>query len=136
MKVFLQVFYGLFLSSVGFFACIGLGILFGNEPDWQTGVGLLSLLIVGQSISFLTIQRHIALQVLSGLILCIISIWILLYSSLAFFWEHEYSVPDAGVPITWRSKLMLVVFLIITQGVVFLVFRFIRKHHPENRVTG
>jgi hypothetical protein len=66
------------------------------------------------------------LQILLGLALCIvIAVW-LIYSSFSFFWESRY--PDGSNPITWRSDMVLLLLLAITQGISFLVFRRIRLH--------
>jgi hypothetical protein len=127
MKIFLQILNGLFLGVVGIFVCINLGTMLDGPPNWQTGVSILLVLVIGQGISFFTIRRHITFQVFSGLILCFVLIQTLLYSRWSFFWEKEYSVPDVGVPITWRSIFVLGFLVMITQGIAFLVFNSIRK---------
>lgn len=80
------------------------------------------------------------LQVLAGLVLCVGIGAVLIYSSLPIFWEHEDLQPLV-YSITWRSGVMLVVLLAVTQGISFLAFRRVRwgrsrasdarlDHHP------
>ena len=70
------------------------------------------------------------LKVLFGLALCVGIGAVLIYSSLPIFWEHEDLQPHV-YSITWRSGVMLVALLAVTQGVSFLVFRLVRRwrHH-------
>ena len=70
------------------------------------------------------------LQVVVGLILCAAIGAVLIYSSLPIFWEHEDLQPHV-YSITWRSWVMLVALLAITQGISFLAFRRLRwgRHH-------
>lgn len=65
------------------------------------------------------------LQVLFGLALCAAVGAVLIYSSLPIFWEHEDLQPHV-YSITWRSGVMLVLLLTITQGISFLAFRRVR----------
>ena len=60
-------------------------------------------------------------QVLLGLVLCIVIAVGLMYSRLPFFWEAHY--PDGSYPITWRSGLLFLVLLAVTQWIAFLIFR-------------
>jgi hypothetical protein len=61
------------------------------------------------------------LQIFSGLIVCIaIATW-LIYSSVPMFWEHE--TQSHVYSITWRSGLVFLLILAVTQWVSFLVFR-------------
>lgn len=64
-------------------------------------------------------------QVLVGLALCVGIGAALIYSSLPIFWEHEDLQPHV-YSITWRSGVMLVVLLAVTQGISFLAFRCVR----------
>jgi hypothetical protein len=66
------------------------------------------------------------LQVLFGLALCVGIGAVLIYSSLPIFWEHEELLDPGVYSLTWRSGVMLVLLLAITQGISFLVFRRIR----------
>lgn len=65
------------------------------------------------------------LQVLVGLALCVGIGAALIYSSLPIFWEHEDLQPRV-YSITWRSGVMLVLLLAVTQGISFLAFRRVR----------
>jgi hypothetical protein len=64
-------------------------------------------------------------QVLVGLVLCVGIGAVLIYSRLPIFWEHEDLQPHV-YSITWRSGVMLVVLLALTQGISFLIFRRVR----------
>jgi hypothetical protein len=65
------------------------------------------------------------LQVLFGLVLCVGVGAVLIYSNLPIFWEREDLQPHVYF-LTWRSGVMLVVLLAISQGISFLVFRRVR----------
>jgi hypothetical protein len=60
-------------------------------------------------------------QVLFGIVLSIVIAVGLTYSRLPFFWEAHY--PDGSYPITWRSGLLFVFLLAVTQWIAFLIFR-------------
>jgi hypothetical protein len=68
------------------------------------------------------------LQVLVGLVLCVVIGAMLIYSRLPIFWEHEERLQPHVYPITWRSGILAVLLLAATQAVSFLVFRYIRGH--------
>jgi len=68
-------------------------------------------------------------QVLFGLALCVGIGAVLIYSSLPIFWEHEERLQFHVYPITWRSGVLAVLLLTITQAISFLVFRRIRWGH-------
>lgn len=74
------------------------------------------------------------LQVFFGLALCVAIGAVLIYSSLPIFWEHEDIQPHV-YSLTWRSGVMLVLLLAVTQGVSFLAFRCIRWRSRRNRAT-
>jgi hypothetical protein len=65
------------------------------------------------------------LQVLVGFVLCVAIGAVLIYSSLPIFWEHEDLQPHV-YSITWRSGVMLVLLLAVTQGISFLAFHRVR----------
>jgi hypothetical protein len=73
------------------------------------------------------------IQVLVGLVLCAAVGAALIYSSLPIFWEHEDLQPHV-YSINWRSGIMLVVLLALTQGISFLAFR--RVPWGRNRTPG
>jgi hypothetical protein len=75
------------------------------------------------------------LQVLVGLVLCVGIGAVLIYSSLPIFWEHEDLQPHV-YSLTWRSDVMLVVLLAVTQGISFLIFRRVRWGHTRTPDTG
>jgi hypothetical protein len=66
------------------------------------------------------------LQVLIGLVLCVGIGGVLIYSSLPIFWEHEEPLQPHVYSLTWRSGVMLVALLAVTQGISFLSFRRVR----------
>jgi len=75
-------------------------------------------------------------QVLFGLALCVGIGAVLIYSSLPIFWEHEERLQFHVYPITWRSGVLAVLLLAITQAISFLVFRRIRWGHTRTPGTG
>jgi len=75
------------------------------------------------------------LQVLFGLALCVGIGAVLIYSSLPIFWEHEERLQFHVYPITWRSGVLAVLLLAITQAISFLVLRRIRRGHTRTPDT-
>lgn len=69
------------------------------------------------------------LQVLFGLALCVCIGAVLIYSSLPIFWEHEERLQFHVYPITWRSGVLAVLLLAVTQAISFLIFRRIQRGH-------
>jgi hypothetical protein len=133
MKTVLQVLFGLALGVAAIVTFFWLGLLVNGQPDWRTGGVVLLLLAVTQGVSFFVFRRRIALQVLSGLALCTaVAVW-LIYSSRSFFWETRY--PDGSNPISWRSDLVLLLLLAITQGISFLAFHWYRQHRRKSLGT-
>ena len=63
------------------------------------------------------------LQVLVGLVLCAVIGYALIYSSVALFWEHEEPLQPHVYSLTWRSGVMLVLLMAITQAISFFIFR-------------
>jgi drug/metabolite transporter (DMT)-like permease len=125
MKTVLQVLFGFVLGVTGVIVCVFLGLVLKGQPDWHTGVMVLLLLAAAQWVSFFSFRRHIALQVLFGSTFCMAVAVGLLYSSVPLFWEsedqpHVYSV-------TWRSDVVFLLLVVITQGISFLVFRSIKR---------
>ncbi len=70
-------------------------------------------------------------QVLVGLVLCVGIGAVLIYSSLPIFWEHEEPLQAHVYSITWRSDVMLVLLLAVTQVLSFLAFRRVRWGRPS-----
>ena len=66
-------------------------------------------------------------QVLVGLVLCVASAYVLVYSSIPAFWEHEDRLQPHVYSVTWRSGVMLVVLMAITQAISFFIFRRVAK---------
>ena len=63
------------------------------------------------------------LQVLVGLALCAAIGYVLVYSSIPLFWEHEETLQPHVYSFTWRSGVMLVLVMAITQAIAFFIFR-------------
>jgi hypothetical protein len=64
------------------------------------------------------------LRILFGLALCTaIAIWIVYFTSLPLFWEHEDE--PFVYSITWRSGIVFLMLFAVTQGLSFLAFRWI-----------
>lgn len=78
-------------------------------------------------------KMQVVLQVLVGLVLCIAIGAVLIYSRLPIFWEHEERLQPHVYPITWRSGILAVLLLAVTQAVSFLVFRCIRRSRTRTR---
>ncbi len=75
-------------------------------------------------------------QVLVGLGLWGATAAMLIYSSLPVFWEHGERLQAHVYPITWRSGVLAVLLLAITQAISFLIFRRIRWGHTRTPDTG
>ena len=96
-----------------------LGLFAGASfREWRSAAIFLLLIASAQWISYLAFRRSIALQVFFGLICCMAIAGYLIYSSHSFFWETPY--PDGSNPITWRSGLLFLLLLAMTQGISFL----------------
>jgi len=64
------------------------------------------------------------LQLLVGLVLCAAIGYVLIYhSNIPIFWEHEEPLDPGVYSLTWRSGVMLVLLLAITQAISFFIFR-------------
>ncbi|MGB8031923.1 MAG: hypothetical protein WCF30_19900 [Terracidiphilus sp.] len=142
-KVALRVLFGLCLLCAAVYLLLHsnfLILLEGTNLDgsssitWRSGVALLLLATFTQRISFWTFRRHIVLRVFVGLGICIVAAISLFASSFAFRWEvHD---PDGTFLLTWKSDLVIIVLVAISQGVSFLIFQLIevgRRNHPEAR---
>lgn len=75
------------------------------------------------------------LQVLVGLVLCVVIGEVMIYSGLPIFWEHEEPLQPHVYPITWRSGVLAVLLLAVTQAISFLAFRCIRWGHTRTSDT-
>ena len=91
---------------------------------WRSGVALLLLITVALWISFWAFHHRIALRVFLGLVLCVGIATLILYSSFSFSWEPKD--PEGTFPLTWRSNVVILLLLSITQGFSFLAFRLTR----------
>jgi hypothetical protein len=128
MKTILQVLFGLVLGVAGIMATFYLGLLVNGQPGLRTAILGLLLLGITQWISLVAFRRHVVAEVLVGVVLCAgVASWLVFFSH-SFFWEAHY--PDGSSPITWRSDLMLLVLLALTQGVSFVVFQRLRPRTP------
>ena len=81
-------------------------------------------------------MKKAVLQVLVGLVLWVAIGAVLIYSSLPIFWEHEERLQFHVYPITWRSGVLAVLLLAVTQAISFLVFRRIRWGHTRTPDAG
>jgi len=71
-------------------------------------------------------------QLFVGLVLCAAIGYMLIYSSIPIFWEHEEPLQPHVYSITWRSGVALVVLLAITQTVSFVLFRRSGRTRPHD----
>jgi drug/metabolite transporter (DMT)-like permease len=133
-KVTFQVLFGLVLCTAITYLMLYTNLIStweGQELDgsssitWRSIVVLLLLIVVTQWISFWTFRRRIALQVFSGTVCCIVITALLVHSSYAFDWESKTS--DGFFSLTWRSDIVILLLLSVTQGLSFLAFRWIRR---------
>jgi hypothetical protein len=64
------------------------------------------------------------LQVLVGLALCAATGYVLIYySKIPLLWEHEEPLDPGVYSLTWRSGVVLVLLMAITQAISFFIFR-------------
>ncbi len=90
---------------------------------WRSGIALIFLIAVCQLVSFLAFRRGTALVVGLGLAACVVASYLLFGSKLGFIWEPHNA--DGTFPITWRSDLVVISLLSVTQGIAFLSLRMI-----------
>lgn len=132
MKTVLRVLFGLFLGAVSVVVCIYLGLfLNGPSPGWGSAGIFLLLLAVTQWIALLAFRHRIAVPVLCGLVLCMTIAIGLIYSSIPIFWERE--IQPYVYSITWRSGVVFLLLLAVTQWISLLVFR---RMKPGARPPG
>ena len=65
-------------------------------------------------------KAALAIQVVFGLILCIVIVWAWLYSPVPL-WEVHY--PDGSQPIGWHTGIIVVMILGVCQYLSRLIFR-------------
>lgn len=140
LKTALNILFGLGLCAI-FAGCMiysSLGLpgeaqnLDGSTSiTWRSGVALLLLIAVAQWISFWTFRRRIALEVFLGLVLCVGIATLILYSSFSFSWEPKG--PEGTFPLTWRSDVVVLLLVSVTQGLSFLAFHVMRSHSRSQR---
>jgi hypothetical protein len=92
---------------------------------------LLLLIAVTQWVSFWTFRRRIALQIFCGMASCIAIAALLFHSNYAFTWEHRNYEG-----LTWRSDVVIFLFLSMTQALSFLAFRWIKLRKQKLSVCG
>jgi hypothetical protein len=138
-RVALKVLFGLSLLFAAVYLLLDsnfLTLLEGANLDgsssitWRSVLALLLLTALTQGISFWTFRRHIALRVFVGLGMCIMASIYLFYSSFAFRWEPHNA--DGTWPITWRSDLVILALISVTQGISFLIFGLARRKRPND----
>ena len=144
VKIALRIVFGMCLLCAAIYLLLHsnfLDYLEGTNLDgstsitWRSWVALLLITALTQWTSFWAFRRHIAVQVFVGLGICILAAISLFDSSFAFRWEvHD---PDGTYLLTWKSDLVIIVLVSISQGASFLILRLIevwRRRHPEATV--
>ena len=61
------------------------------------------------------------IQIIVGIMVTVVICLLFVYTRLSLFWETRY--PDGSSPITWRSGLAFLLFLVVGQLVGFFVAR-------------
>jgi len=61
------------------------------------------------------------IQIIVGIMVTVVICLLFLYTRLSLFWETRY--PDGSSPITWRSGLAFLLFVVAGQLVGFFVAR-------------
>jgi hypothetical protein len=128
MKTMLRIIFGLALGVTGVVVGVYLGLVLNGPPDLRTGVKVLLILAITQWLSFVSFRRGIVLQVLVGVFLCI-SAAIGFLTRLPIFWEREDQ--PLVYSITWRSSVAFLIMLVLSEGVSYCVFRWIRSGHRK-----
>lgn len=75
------------------------------------------------------------LQVLLGAVLCVAIALGVVYSPIPLIWEHEDQ--PLVYSITWRSAIVFLLLVLITQGISYVVFRLIGRNRrkPHTKTT-
>jgi hypothetical protein len=73
-------------------------------------------------------------QVVVGAALCLAIAAGLVYRPFPVFWEHEDQLQPHVYSITWRSAVLLLLLVVLTQWIAHLLFRYIgsRKQNPRS----
>jgi hypothetical protein len=141
MRVTLRV-----LAGISLFIGTAYLLLYSNVPDllegtnpdgsvsetWRSYVVLAGLLIACEVFAFWTFRRRIAFTVFGGFAGSMV-VWMwLLQSPFSFSWEHRNAL---GIgPTTWRTDLVLLGALCLTQGLAFAV-RWILRREFTSRLS-
>jgi len=102
-----------------------LALLEGENPDgsssltWHTGLLAVLLISICQVISFWLFRRRVALTVLLGAAACVVCWRWLAWSGLGFAWEPRNS--EGTYPLTWRSAIVVIAFLLTFLASAFLI---------------
>lgn len=140
LKVALKVLFGFGMCGalvyLVFYSNI-LDLLEGTNLDgsvsitWRSETALICLIAICGWISFWAFRRTVALNIFLGLAACIISAYLLFESKLGFIWEPHQS--DGTFPLTWRSDLVIISLLLVTQGASILIVRMVRRYRERIR---
>jgi hypothetical protein len=145
-KIALRITFGLCLLCAAIYLLLQSNFpdyLEGANPDgsnsvtWRSGIALLLMTLLTQWISFWSFRRRIALRVFLGLSLSILAAIILFETSFAFCWETHN--PDSTFPLTWRSDLIVLALISITQGISFFTLRLLnlsRRTQPKATIAA
>jgi hypothetical protein len=133
MKTVLSILFGLVLGVTSVIVGVYLGLVLNGPPDLKTAIKVLLILAITQWVSFISFRRRIVLQVLVGAVLCV-GLAIGFLTRLPIFWEHEDE--PFVYSITWRSGVAFLIMLVLSQGVSYFVFRWIRSRRWTKRVRG
>lgn len=78
----------------------------------------------------------IILQVLVGAALCLAIAAGLVYGPLPIFWEHEDRLQPHVYSITWRSAVLFLLLVVLTQCISHLMFCHIGRRKQNGHPTG
>jgi hypothetical protein len=122
LKTALQILAGISMWALSMTVCYYLGLILNGpgQPNLETGVNALVLLVATQWIAQRIFRRHLILQVLFGLTLSamLVTVWIYLGP----FWE-PMSSDGVSFEVTWRSDIAFALMIAATQLISFWAFR-------------
>jgi hypothetical protein len=105
-----------------------------SSITWRSAVAAAILFTACQFVSYWTFHRRIALTVFLGLASCILCWHWLINSRFGFEWEAHHF--DGTFPLTWRSDLVLVGFVLGFLAASLLTVCAVKQHKRPRPIAA